>query len=284
MEIIRNSLQIGLEKPVKALHLTDCHLNYIDDRDSDDKKRVWAALKHLDKDEDGHIARNFDDLITYGNVNCDITCIGGDNIAITTQMVFEKGREAMARSKNALFVVGNHEFSQLCGESWEGTAYKMNSYPQVRKAFGEQTFFASRVVGGVNFVGIDDSYYLIEDWQTERLKKEVEKGYPIVLFMHVPLFEQKLYDFMMQVTDGLCTYLTGCDEEHLLPFSEFRAIQQRPDAATLRFIDYLYSQDKVKAILAGHVHQNFVSELPNGIMQFVTHGGYAGYGREITLY
>ena len=49
--------------------------------------------------------------------------------------------------------------------------------------------FSSRVFSGVNFIGIDDSYHQVEDWQTERLKTEAEKGLPIVLAMHVPLFE-----------------------------------------------------------------------------------------------
>ena len=159
----------------------------------------------------------------------------------------------------------------------------MNSYMQMGGGFGVPMFFNARVVGGVNIVGIDNSYYLFEDWHLWRLKKEAEKGLPIVLAFHDPLFEESLFRHHKQVSAEKCTYLVGCDEEHLLTYDEFRAVQQRPDAPTLRMIEYIRSEPLIKLILTGHLHFSFESNITPALPQFVTGGGYAGVAREVTL-
>jgi len=157
----------------------------------------------------------------------------------------------------------------------------MNSYMQMGYGLGVPMFFNARVVGGVNIVGIDNSYYRFADWQIWRLKKEVEKGLPIVLAFHDPLFEENLYQEHRRRAPNGCTYLVGCDEEHLLPYSEFRAVQQRPDEPTLRMIDYINSEPLIRVILTGHLHFNFVSKINDSLVQFVT--GCNGDAREVTL-
>jgi len=63
-------------------------------------------------------------------------------------------------------------------------------------------------------------------------------------------------------------------------YDEYRFRQQVPDEPTLRFMDYIYSQPLIKAVIAGHLHQNYEGLLPSGIPQYVTGGGYQGYARE----
>ena len=133
----------------------------------------------------------------------------------------------------------------------------------------------------MNIVGIDNSYYRFADWQIWRLKKEVEKGLPIVLAFHNPLFEENLYQEHRRRAPNGCTYLVGCDEEHLLPYSEFRTVQQKPDEPTLRMIDYINSEPLIRVILTGHLHFNFVSKINDSLVQFVT--GCNGDAREVTL-
>ena len=77
--------------------------------------------------------------------------------------------------------------------------------------------------------------------------------------------------------------VVGCDEEHLLTYSEFRAAEQRPTEATKRFVDYVSSEKQIKAVLAGHLHFSFESRLPGGMMQYVTNRGDQGMAREITI-
>ena len=279
LNLVKSSLKIGLEKPIKLLHVTDTHISDTDERD-DERKR--CICQNFDSES---IKKNFRDTIDYCNANCDMMVHSGDLITVTSPRSLEVVREYLDTCNNYTLITGNHEYSQYCGEAWEDITYKMNYYPQVRHYLKEDLLFTAKEVGGINVVGIDDSYYQVEPWQLWRLQREVQKGLPIVLLMHVPLFEERLFEESVQrEVDGIA-YLTGCDEEHLLRFkNEFREVQQRPTESTLRFIDYVYSEPLIKCVLAGHLHFNFESILPSGIPQYVTSLNLKGYARELTLY
>ena len=276
MKLEKNTLYVGLEKPVKLLHVTDTHLTYADEQDDERKHALARRLRDPNKEQ--YLAEH----IAYAEECCDLLVHTGDLMDFVSHGNVEKAREIL-KNERIFFIAGNHDYSQYVGEAWEDSAYRMNSYMQMGYGLGVPMFFNSRIVGGVNVVGIDNSYYHFADWQIWRLKKEVEKGLPVILAFHDPLFEQSLYDYHYSVSSEDCTYLVGCDEEHLLRYSEFRAVQQRPDAPTLRMIDYIKSEPQIKAILTGHLHFSFESMLTPTLPQFVTGGAYEGIAREITI-
>ena len=276
MNLVKNTVKIGLEKPVKLLHVTDSHLCLADERDNERKHALAERLGDPNKE----IYLN--EQIEYAEKNCDLLVHTGDLMDFVSYANVDRAREIVS-NEHIFFIAGNHDYSQYVGEAWEDNAYRMNSYMQMGYGLGVPMFFNSRTVGGVNIVGIDNSYYLFAEWQLYRLKKEAEKGLPIVLAFHDPLFEQSLYDYHFENVPGDCAYLVGCDEEHLLRYSEFRAVQQRPDEPTLRMIEYIKSEPLIKLILTGHLHFNYESNITDSLPQFVTGGGYDGETREITL-
>ena len=277
MKLIRSTLQIGLERPVRLLHVTDTHIALADEYDDERKHALSNRLGDPNKE------KYLKEHIAYAEESCDLLVHTGDLMDFVSHANVEKAREIL-KNEHIFFIAGNHDYSQYVGEAWEDDAYRMNSYMQMGYGLGVPMFFNSRTVGGVNIVGIDNSYYRFTDWQIWRLEREVEKGLPIVLAFHDPLFEQTLYDrHYVLLPHGSCTYLVGCDEEHLLRYDEFRAVQQRPDDATLRMIDYIKQQPQIKAILTGHLHFSFESMLTPTLTQYVTGGGYEGVAREITL-
>ena len=276
MNLVKNTVKIGLEKPVKLLHVTDSHLCLADERDNERKHALAERLGDSNKE----IYLN--EQIEYSEKNCDLLVHTGDLMDFVSYANVDRAREIVS-NEHIFFIAGNHDYSQYVGEAWEDNAYRMNSYMQMGYGLGVPMFFNSRTVGGVNIVGIDNSYYLFAEWQLYRLKKEAEKGLPIVLAFHDPLFEQSLYDYHFENVPGDCAYLVGCDEEHLLRYSEFRAVQQRPDEPTLRMIEYIKSEPLIKLILTGHLHFNYESNITDSLPQFVTGGGYDGEAREITL-
>ncbi|MBQ6066285.1 MAG: metallophosphoesterase [Clostridia bacterium] len=276
MQLIRSTVTIGLEKPVKLLHVTDTHIALADERD--DERKHALAKRMGDPDKGKYLKEH----IAYAEEHCDLLVHTGDLMDFVSHANVDFAREVVKNEK-FFFIAGNHDYSQYVGEAWEDNAYRMNSYMQMGYGLGVPMFFNSRIVGGVNIVGVDNSYYQFEDWHLWRLQREVSRGLPVILAFHDPLFEQSLYDYHMSVSGPDCTYLVGCDEEHLLPYNEFRAVQQRPDAPTLRFIDYVKHEPAIRLILTGHLHFSFESNLTENLPQFVTGGGYEGVAREVTL-
>ena len=276
MDLIKSELHIGLKQPLTLLHVTDSHIALADERDDERKHALAKRMGSPDKE------RYWYEHVAYAEEHCDLLVHTGDLMDFISHANVDWARKALKNDK-VFFIAGNHDYSQYVGEAWEDDAYRMNSYMQMGYGLGVPMFFNARVIGGVNIVGIDNSYYRFADWQIWRLRREVEKGLPVILAFHDPLFEQSLYDYHYTVSGEDCTYLVGCDEEHLLRYSEFRAVQQRPDDATLRMIDYIKSEPQIKAILTGHLHFNFVSNLTDSLVQIVTGGAYEGVAREVTL-
>ena len=276
MELLKNTLQIGLERPLKILHVTDSHVASADERDNERKRELAKRLGGPEKEQ------YLKEHLAYGRAHCDLIVHTGDLIDFTSQANFDFARAVLSDEK-VFFAAGNHEFSQYVGEAYEDRAYKMNSYNEMRPGLGAPLFFHARTVGGVNFVSIDNSYHQFEPWQLTRLQKELAKGLPVILCLHAPLFEQSLYEYHCQRTGkGSSSYLVGCDEDHL-PDDEWRAIEIRPRGITAEAVDFIKSQKLIKAVLAGHVHFSFVSDLTPGMTQFVTGGGYEGVARELTI-
>ena len=276
MTLEKTTVSIGLERPVRLLHVTDTHLDLADERDDERKRRLAGRMG---SPSEKHI---LEEQIAYAHENCDLLVHTGDLIDFVSVPNVEAARRIL-KDEHIFFIAGNHEYSQYVGEAWEDAAYRMNSYMKMGYGLGVPMFFNSKIVGGVNIVGIDNGYYRFEDWQIWKLKREAEKGLPIVLAFHDPLFEECLYQEHRRRAPNSCTYLVGCDEEHLLPYDEFRAVQQRPDEPTLRMIDYIRSEPLIRVILTGHLHFDYVSNLTDSLVQIVTGGGYEGIAREVTL-
>ena len=276
MELDKSTLQIGLERPLKILHITDSHIALCDERDNERKKALAERLGSNDRE------KYLQEQISYGREHSDLIVHTGDLIDFTSHANFDFARKILAEEK-LFFAAGNHEFSQYVGEAYEDFAYKMNSFREMMPGLGAPLFFNARIVGGVNFVSIDDSYHQFEPWQMTKLQKEIEKGLPIVVCLHAPLFEQSLYDYHISLTrPGSSTYLVGCDEDHL-PDDEWRAIEIRPRGITVEMVEFIKSQPQIKAVLAGHVHFSYVSDLVHGMPQFVTGCGYKHVARELTI-
>ena len=279
MDLKKTTIEIGLEKPIRLLHVTDSHLPLCDARDDARKQDLAARRQASFPDAEA----NLREQIAYAEASCDLLVHTGDLMDFVSKANVERAREILKNGK-IFFIAGNHEYTQYMGEAWEDMAYRMNSYIQMGRGLGVNMFYNSREIGGVNLVAIDNAYHQVEPWQTERLRLEEKKGLPIVLMLHVPLFEQGLYERALAREKGEAAYLMGCDEERLLPYTEFRSVEQRPSVATRAFMEYLNGgRHSVKAVLAGHVHFSHESILPCGIPQFVTGLGALGAAREITI-
>lgn len=279
LNITKTTIEIGLDQPFKVLHVTDNHIPLCDERDNARKQEI-AARK---AENCAQMVEYLCEEVAHAEENCDLLVHSGDLMDFISHANLDFARK-MLRKDKVLFIAGNHDYSQYVGEAWEDQSYRMNSVMSMgAEGLGVNMFFTSRIVGGINFVGIDDAYHQVEDWQTERLRMEVKKGYPVVLFMHVPLFEQSLYEKSIAFWNDTSAYVAGCDEEHLLTYSEFRAAEQRPAESTKRFVDYVNGETQIKAVLAGHLHFEHESRLPGGTMQYVTNRGDSGYAREITF-
>ena len=270
LKITKNTIKIGLKKPIRILHITDSHLPFYCENDSENMIRQGKQ-----RNEKRSVC-NLDKLIHYGEKHCDIIIHTGDLIDYISKPCVEFAKEFMKKDK-LLFVAGNHEYAKYDGKK-EDMAYRLKSLEQIG-GYPINVFFNSHIIGGVNFVGIDDAYHQTEPEQLEMLKAEAAKGYPIILFLHAPLYEEELYKESYKFWNGeIC--LLGSDT---VAHPEVIGDPAEPSESTKSFYEYVISEPLIKAVLAGHLHFGFESILPGGTIQYVTNRGDMGNAREITI-
>ena len=270
----RINLKVGLEKPARIVHISDTHFCFADARD-DRRKRDLAKQrerifcgKNMPPDK-SPLTRNLYEAIDYANKSGALVVYTGDLIDFTSKLNFELGRRALARCDNYIMAVGNHDFCQYIGDSPEDEAYKARSAAEVRKMAGHDIAFASRVFGGVNVVSIDNNYYRFTEDAAAKLEREVAKGLPIVLAMHIPLYTKEFYEYAMSSTRGGCALLIDVPGALLAAYTnEARRIEQTPDKPTKEFVKYLKAQPLVKAVLCGHFHSEVSDRLFGDTMQY----------------
>lgn len=282
MNLQKINLHIGLEKPLTLLHLSDTHIILADERDDERKRKLAEDRVHAFGVPQDEVIRNLDAALDYAKANCDLVVHTGDLIDFVSHPNLDILSEKLS-AEDTFFAVGNHEFSLYVGEAKEDTAYKMQSFNRVRAASPNDLDFASRIVNGINLVAVDNGYYLFTENQLERLKKELQKGLPVILLMHNPIHTETLYDYMMNVRKSPCAYLTGTPEELLSCYPADRREQQRPDKPTLDFIEYIKQQPQIKAVFAGHLHFFHQDQITGTLPQFIVGGGFNNEATEYRI-
>lgn len=270
LKIKKNIIKIGLKKPIKVLHITDSHLPFYCDSDPE------AMIKQGKNRNEKRSVKNLKKLMKYGKKNCDIIIHTGDLIDYISKPCVEFAKEFL-KNEQLLFVAGNHEYAKYDGKK-EDMAYRLQSMEEIG-GYGVNIFFNSRIIGGVNFVGIDDAYHQAEYEQLEMLKEEAKKGYPIILFMHAPLYEKELYKKSYKFWNGeICLLGSDCASH-----PEVIGDIAEPFESTKAFYEYVTNEPLIKAVLAGHLHFDFESRISGGTIQYVTNRGDQGNARKITI-
>lgn len=283
MALEKTELHLGASAPFEVLHVSDTHIALADERD-DLRKRELAQrrAKAFEQDTPGCSLHYYQEACRLANDRGALLAHTGDLFDFVSEKHFEIAPELLAMPDQALFAVGNHEFSLYVGEAFEDEMYKAQTFDRVQAAIGTNDLrFDSRIVNGVNLIAIDDCYYDFSQYALDRLKEEADKGLPILLFLHDPIYSPELCDVILRQANNAA--LVGVPPEKMEGYTDYRFRQQIATPQTRRFLDYLYGLDLVKAVFAGHLHFSYESALPNGVMQYVTGTQSQNIARLITI-
>jgi len=263
MELLKMKLTLGAEAPFRILHMSDTHLYLADERDNERKRQLAVnRSRHFTTPEENLAAG-----VQVARENHAVIMYSGDLIDFVSEANLDAAK-TFTDENDCFMAAGNHEFSLYVGEAFEDAAYREQSLSHVQESFKNDIRFAARVINGVNFVAIDNSYYLIDEWQLDRLKEECRKGMPVVLIVHTPLYAEDLAaECHARNTEAL--YLMDAPESELATYSEYRYRQQKADAVTHEAMEYIKSEPVIRAILTGHLHYAFTSHVTDTLTQYM---------------
>ncbi len=192
-EILHTVIEAGLDKPVKILHVTDVHLTEYNSEDPESQCALLERRRETFRKEGKYPSSTtnefFEEAIALAAKEGYLLVVSGDVIDLNSA----GNRAEFARiikGHDMMFTPGGHEYQRICKRTLhEDPPYPETAIPQVQAAFPQFNFaFESRVINGLNVITLDNALDYFPAAALEGLKKEIEKGLPIVVFMHVPLY------------------------------------------------------------------------------------------------
>ncbi len=279
LNVVKFKLNVGATKPFTAIHISDTHFAYADERNDERKRKLAESrFRYFSKG-----LSYFNAAVEYAKEKDAVLLHTGDLIDFVSEKNLDLVEEVYKNDFSRFSSSGNHEFSQYVGEAREDEAYKAQSFDRVQKSFPNDLKFCSRVINGVNFVAFDDVYYYVAENLVELFQKEIDKGLPIVTMCHVPFYTPDLFKYMIVDRKEQCAYVTGAPDEAMKEYKQDRFQQQRGDEKTVKFIEWLKGQSLVKALLCGHLHCNFEGPFSDSARQYVVGGNFKGDAYEFSF-
>lgn len=272
VEIIRTTLNLGLEKPVKVLQITDTHITESNENDDQRMKDLIEMRRETFVKEGKYAPRKPQEYLVkafeLAEAEGAFPVLTGDIMDLNSA----GGREvlhACLDGRDFLHTAGTHEFQRSsctprCCPLEEPGFYYEETRAALQAEFPWNWDSDNRVIGGVNLVTLDNSQDFFTAGAYAKLQAEIERGLPMILFMHVPI---------------TCDTLKRLP--HVPPMEDYRFSQEDYEISR-KTVELIESCPLVKAVFAGHWHCR--SEYPdNQPPSFVTPGTYAGIVRMIEI-
>lgn len=249
-----------LKAPLKVWVAGDTHLGLHDQRD-DQYADFYRRMAQWPGD-----TQAFERMLKEAkSANVDLLLLVGDQISFPSLANVEFLKSALdAGGVPWMYVAGNHDW-HFEGDEGSDSEQRARWIPRRLSSLypeGADPLCHSRVVKGVRFVMIDDSDYLITREQLAFWKGEVEKGDPVVLAMHIPIW-----------TEGWDRRSCLGSREWGAAIDRYWEIERRhrwPAQATpetFAFVESVLSAPNLLGVFTGHIH-SFMAARRNGRNMF----------------
>lgn len=270
MYFTADTIDAGADEPFYFIHIGDTHVSYIDERDKDDERLVETAGRRLDycpKD-----LRMLDDVALKADELGAFIVNTGDLIDFVSQKNLDIAGEF--NSKNDVFTcAGNHEYHLYIWDDGDNYERRDRVRDTLKRAYTNDIEFSVRVEHGVKFIAMDNAFHNIDPWQLERFKNELAKDdLPIILALHVPLYAPDIFEFQMNKLDyPHPAWLMNVPEELMREYgyTEEAFGEQKANESTKEFCDLIVSSPRIRAIMTGHDHAHFVSDVTPTLKQYM---------------
>lgn len=257
----------GLARSYNFLHISDAHIAYARDCDSDAEKEF--AAKQTER-WNLHAVAPIDAFTSFLSdaetlsPKPDAVFMTGDCTDYYSESnAFFMRKMLPKQSIEYLYVPGNHE-----GGSYTSHIPDIRAcYPLYAAVMQNDPAFWVRDFGAFLVVGVDDSDRNITDEQLCKMQRVTEDGRPILLLLHIPLCTPANREQIMQVWGP--SFMLGTEDS---------------TKNAQRFSELIKAENShVAAIFAGHLHFAHTGEFAPGRIQYVSAPLFNGFIRHITV-
>jgi len=213
---------------LKIMQITDAHLSIEDEKEADlmkygerMHKAYLAPRKHYSQDIYKTTFEYFDDLLLKAKKeDVKLLLLTGDIVnfpsAVSVNYVYDRLVET---GIPWLYIAGNHDWYYE-GMPGSPDSLRITWIEKILAPLynGHNPLFYSEIINGINFVGIDNSTYKINDEQVQFMEEQLSGNEPIILISHIPYSlnmnpsqpgTTALVDLISSNSDKIIAILTG---------------------------------------------------------------------------
>lgn len=266
-KITHTRIHIGLEKPVKILHVTDVHITKADERDIPRHHELMKKRKEVFRKESGYLPKSpeeyFSEAIALAKKEDALLVCTGDAIDIHTYGNLDFFLN-LIKDEDLMFSPGGHEHQHRCVRTMEEDyPYVETIRPKLEEEFSRfDLYLESRVIGGVNIITADNSLDFFHRRTLEAFRRELDKNLPIIIFFH-----DYIWDTLLNMNEPYHPNVRLTPED-------FRVNRE--------MIDLILHHPLVITSFSGHGHRDEVREI-DGKMHYMTDGLFKGIARMIEI-
>lgn len=277
----------GLQETFKILQITDSHVSIISTdeeayhRFSSRMDRAFETVRHYKTKKKSTPSRMFLELLKIAEKeNVNLIVLSGDivnNPSHSSITFIHKSLELTGIPY--IYIAGNHDWHY---EGMEGSAENLrktwieNSLMPLYG--GNNPFYSSHVLGGINFVAIDNSTYQVSEAQLQFYTTQLNREFPIVLILHIPLYTENERNQKNITVCGAPHWGWDTDKNYRIEKRE-RWSKMGNLSTTLNFIKTVKNSSNLIAVLAGHTHKNQINSISEQVNQYVTGSSVNGHYR-----
>ena len=252
-------IDLGLGKAFKAFHFSDTHLNFFDAVDfsaverpkKDHFNRRWVRFPQA--------VQSFYASLDYAKKRNLPLLHTGDLIDFSTDGN-DRFLEHNLSGLDLHYAIGNHEYQTRAPEHYDPEPEKPRK--RMQKFFKGDLSVSSRIIGGANFVALDNARQNVREETIAGVKAEFERPFPVVLMCHIPPFYTAKF---LENAKGAKNVWNSYDQK------------------TRDFWTWVQAKPKLKAILCGHTHIAEIDGFSETAQMYVAGGNYEGRAYEITF-
>jgi UDP-2,3-diacylglucosamine pyrophosphatase LpxH len=281
----------SIKENIKVVHISDSHISILKDGKSELPEytsRMDAAFKnpkHYLTGAEGNKEKYFDMILEDAKKKgAELLILTGDIVNNPTAANVEYIKKKLDECGiDYIYTAGNHDWHF---EGMEGHQKDLRD-EWVNKRLkplynGNNTACYSKIVKGVNFIMIDNSTFQVNDEHVKFFREETKKGLPIVLGMHIPVYQPLALLLPSVGTMGDPRWGAAIDKNYITERREKWA-ESGNEKCTYELLIEILSCRTLLAVLAGHIHIARQDRISASAYQYVTKASFTAANRFIEL-
>lgn len=282
----------AIEGNIKIFHIADSHISVLNNGKSEYPQfsaRMDGAYlnpEHYLTGQKKTKLEHFDEILKKArDEKADLLLLTGDILNNPSVYGVEYLLDKLEQTGiEYLYTAGNHDWHF---EGMKGSADELRNEWINKRLLplykGNNPLYYSKIINGINFVMIDDSTYQISKEQLNFFRQQATLGYPIVLSLHIPLYQPEDQFNNELYTIGDPRWGFDYDRENYITERRERWSVEGNRRETIEFLLEVVSCKNLIAVLAGHDHSAMNKKLSPSANMYLTKASYSGAHRLIEI-